>query len=185
MEIYLARHTKVAPERGICYGFTDVELAESQLHDIETSKNKLGNSFDAVYSSTLTRCRKLAAAVEQNHITDERLKELNFGDWEMMCWDKIPEKALLDWRNDFVNIACPNGEAFIDMKNRCVSFLDDLSKKDYKKVAIVTHGGFIRTALSYALKMPLEHSLALRIDYGSISKIEISDGKYSIHFMNL
>lgn len=148
------------------------------------SKEKLGSNFDAVYSSTLSRCRKLASTIAENHYTDERLKELNFGDWEMQWWDKIPAEELLPWRKDFVNLKCPNGESYQDMQNRCVSFLDELTKTQHKKIAIISHGGFIRTLLSHVLHSPLEKSFVLKIDYGSVSKLEFLNNQYSVEYIN-
>ncbi|MFB9080950.1 histidine phosphatase family protein [Flavobacterium procerum] len=42
---------------------------------------------------------------------DERLKEKNFGDWEMRKWD-IFRRTTQSWMEDFVTIPVSNGESF-------------------------------------------------------------------------
>jgi len=46
MEVYIIRHTKVAVENGICYGQTDVALADSFQEELAVLKSQLPNDFD-------------------------------------------------------------------------------------------------------------------------------------------
>ena len=83
MKITLIRHTRVAVETGICYGWSDVGVAPSFETEASRVKENISNErFDIVYSSPLSRCRKLAAFCGFHEpILDDRLKELNFGEW--------------------------------------------------------------------------------------------------------
>ena len=85
MEIYLVRHTKVAVPPGIVYGHTDVSLSDSFEEEAAVVRKKVeGICFDAVWSSPLSRCVRLANYCGFRNIqTDDRLKELNFGEWEL------------------------------------------------------------------------------------------------------
>ena len=61
MKLYLIRHTSVDVPQGTCYGQSNVPLKSSFEDEAEIVKKNLdGIAFDAVYSSPLSRCRKLA-----------------------------------------------------------------------------------------------------------------------------
>ena len=90
MEIYLVRHTTPNIEKGICYGQTDLDIAETFEDEAEKVITNLNNLKGAkVYSSPLIRCKKLAKKINTQVTEDERLKEINFGDWELIKWDDI------------------------------------------------------------------------------------------------
>ena len=92
MNLFAIRHTSVAVEPGICYGQTDVPVADSFIVEKEKLAAQLYNvEFDKIYSSPLSRCKLLAENLFQKEqiVFDERLKELNFGDWELKTWDAI------------------------------------------------------------------------------------------------
>ena len=58
MKITLIRHTRVAVETGICYGWSDVGVAPSFETEASRVKENISNEqFDIVYSSPLSRCR--------------------------------------------------------------------------------------------------------------------------------
>jgi len=91
MKLWLIRHTNVNVAPGICYGQTDVDVAETFENEAQVIKKQIENiEFDKVYSSPLIRCKKLAEYLFNTNIKyDTRLRELNFGEWEMQAWDKI------------------------------------------------------------------------------------------------
>ena len=103
MKITLIRHTRVAVETGICYGWSDVGVAPSFETEASRVKENISNQqFDIVYSSPLSRCRKLAAFCGFHEpILDDRLKELNFGEWEMKKWDDLTDPRLELWYKDW------------------------------------------------------------------------------------
>ena len=92
MEVILIRHTSVDVPRGTCYGWSDVPVRDTFEQEAEMMRRQLvayGN-IDAAYSSPLTRARKLATYCGfPDAILDERLKEMNMGDWEMCRYDDI------------------------------------------------------------------------------------------------
>lgn len=167
MEIYIVRHTAVAVQ-GICYGQTDVPLKDTFELEAEIVKNKLNNlSYDAVFSSPISRCAKLAkyCGYEKDMQLYDRLKELHFGDWEMQRWDDLDMK---EWENDWVNNPTPNGESFQQMYNRVTSFFDELKSKDYRSVLVFTHGGVINCARVYFGQTTLNSAFEKLADYGEI-----------------
>ncbi len=160
MEIYLIRHTSVAVEKGVCYGQKDVDLAESYPEELEEVKKQLeGIEFDAVYASPLTRTKKLATDIFGDKvIADERIMELNFGDWEGKFWDEIKDPLLPKWMEDFVNRKCSNGESFVMLRDRVLDFWKEVLLKDFRRIVIFTHGGVIRTIQATLNNIKLEDS---------------------------
>ena len=97
----MIRHTHVGVPKGTCYGWSDVPLADTfESEAMQTSKNLKeilsdGITPDVIYSSPLSRAMKLAAFCGyDNPVQDERLKEMNMGDWEMQKYDEIKDDAL-------------------------------------------------------------------------------------------
>jgi len=186
MEIYLIRHTTPNIEKGICYGQSDIPLADSFNTEAEKLLEHLPKDFDTVYSSSLSRCEKLAASITNSVKIDKRLCELNFGDWEMKKWDLVNQEELTHWMQDFVNVKVPNGENFIELNNRVNQFTDELLKTELSKLAVVTHAGVIRCFVARILEIPLNNAFKIPVDYSSVTKLNISgDGCYSsIEYLN-
>src|SRR6476660_8521231 len=100
MKLTLVRHTSLNISSNICYGQSDIDVSIKFDEELRVLREKLLNKeFDAIYSSPLQRCHKLALALstdetlnisERTIVLDERLKELYFGDWELSSWDDIP-----------------------------------------------------------------------------------------------
>jgi alpha-ribazole phosphatase len=149
MKLYCIRHTKVDVPAGICYGQSDVGLAESYPTErIAVLQQIPSVIFDRVYSSPLSRCRTLAHDLfpEYEITYDDRLRELHFGNWELQHWDDISQTdEAKAWFDDFVQVRCPGGESFMDQIERTQSFLNDLKAKSVDQVLVVSHGGILRS----------------------------------------
>jgi len=148
MIITAIRHTTVDVPSGVCYGITDVPLASTFRNELEPIRQMLkGQVFDAVFSSPLSRCTCLATEIFLEGLLriDQRLTELNFGDWEMMPWNTIfntSEGKI--WFQDYTLASCPNGESLIDLISRTKMFIDDLEEMKHDRIVLVTHAGVIR-----------------------------------------
>ena len=97
MQITLVRHTAVSPEwQVICYGNTDIPLADTFAEEAPRVAAQIDLSlYDRILSSPLSRALKLAqycVPQDTNIEVDDRLKEMNFGDWEGKHWDSILEE---------------------------------------------------------------------------------------------
>ncbi|MCD8318661.1 MAG: alpha-ribazole phosphatase [Paraprevotella sp.] len=178
MEIYLARHTSVDVPKGTCYGFTDVPLKPTFKREASATRLRLnGLTFDRVYTSPLSRAAKLAAYCgHPDAERDDRLKEMDMGEWEMQRFDDITDERLQQWYNDYLNQPAAGGESFRDLYARVASFLDDLRRKDYRRVGIFAHGGVLICARIYAGLVPLEEGFKNLTPYGGVVRICL-DGK--------
>ncbi|MDA6069385.1 alpha-ribazole phosphatase [Flavobacterium sp. AC] len=177
MEIYLVRHTETICEKGVCYGQSDVGLAEPFENIFENIVLQLPSEA-VIFSSPLKRCMILAEYIQKNiqansFEKDARLLEMNFGDWEMKNWNDIPPEQLNPWMEDFVNINALNGESFIELHKRAGDFLSQISKEITTPVVIVAHAGLIRSILCHHSSLPLKDAFKNKVDFGQVIKIEL------------
>lgn len=186
MEIYLIRHTKIIYPPNTCYGQSNLEVADSFEEEFNAIKNKLPDlSKFKFYSSPLKRCTKLASKLSsQNFSTDDRLKELNFGNWELKSWDQIDRATFDQWKQDYVNFKIPNGESLFQLSERSSKFFDYIKNQPDESIAIITHAGVIKTIVAHLLEMPLTKTVYINIDYGGITKITIDREITTINYIN-
>lgn len=178
MQIFVTRHTKVLAGRETCYGQTNVPLAETFIDEAAEIKAKLPNDFNAVFCSTLERCKMLATEMQLENVQhDDRLVEFNFGDWENKLWNDLDQTELNTWMQDFVNLPTPNGENVKALYERVTSFLEEMRSKKYEKVLLVTHAGVIRCIWSYLLEMPVKNMFKIPVGFGEIFIFNLGDEK--------
>lgn len=182
MEIYLIRHTTPDIEKGICYGQSDLDLVKNYNDEFDAVKSKIQNFKNyKVVSSPLKRCALLAKSFIEYVSYDDRLKELNFGDWELKAWNDIPEKELNPWMTDFVNVTIPNGESYTQLASRVNSFFEELlNSKGNQNLIIVTHAGPIRAFLSKLLEIPLKESFNIKINYGDVFQLKKENNTFKL-----
>jgi alpha-ribazole phosphatase len=176
MEIYLIRHTTPLVDRGICYGQTDLDVTDSFEAEASAIQPYIPLHIEAIHSSSLQRCSRLAATLFPSHTLHlhHALREIDCGDWEMKAWDDIPKHIATAWMSDFVNNPFPNGENYVQLYSRVTKLFSEIceAKKD---AAIVTHGGVIRSILSYITNTALSDSFtAFKIYYGCVVQITIT-----------
>jgi len=189
VELYLIRHPEVNLEKGICYGHAEVELRQpfSGLPDELIKKWALAKAV--IYSSPSKRCVQFGSPLAEKmgrdvlFFRDVRLKELNFGNWEMKRWDDIDPEELNKWMIDFVHEQVPGGESFIDLNKRVESFLGEhVVKKNNENdtILVVTHAGVIRSALCQLEGIPLENAFKIKVDFGSVTKVSLDPFKKKV-----
>jgi alpha-ribazole phosphatase len=188
MKLTLIRHTSLQVPPGVCYGQSDIDVAASFANEVAITKAKIaGMNFDAMYTSPLQRCHKLAQALNIGEaVHDARLKELHFGDWEMQAWDDIPRDYFDVWAQDYANLAPPNGETFGQLQQRALHFLEEIKLQHAgKHILIVTHGGLIRALLAHVLNMELKDLFRFNIDYASVTELDFKEKVPKINYVNL
>lgn len=173
MEIYLVRHTETVAPKGICYGQADVDIKEPYAPIFEEIKTQLPTNA-IVYSSPLIRCKKMAEFFSESIIFDARLKEMNFGNWELKAWNDIPLEEINPWMDNFVTVRVPNGESFEDLYQRAIEFYSELLQKKEDKMILFCHDGTIRSILSHYHQTQLKDAFSLySIKYGEVICLEL------------
>ncbi|MEL6559798.1 MAG: alpha-ribazole phosphatase family protein [Bacteroidota bacterium] len=176
MEICLIRHTTPAIEKGICYGQADLDLADTYPVELEKVRKQVHGEFDLIVSSPLKRCRILAEDLfsGQNIQYEDRIKEYDFGEWEMVPWNEMDKDLQEKWMANFVEIPAPGGESLMDMKNRIQEFVDELMVKDYKRIVFVTHSGVIRIISAIIEQTDLARCFDYQLSYGVVKTLTMS-----------
>jgi alpha-ribazole phosphatase len=106
-------------------------------------------------------------------VIDQRLLEMDFGDWEGKKWDDIPEHELNEWMQNYQEISPPGGESMNAIILRSKDFIDHIKGQNLNKVALITHAGIIRILLSQYQNIPAEKMFEIKIGFGEVLSIDI------------
>lgn len=169
IRLWLIRHLPPAVPSGVCYGQTDLLLQTPVAQELDTVSalcQQLPTGVP-VFTSPLARCLDLARVIDEQPVQDVRLKELNFGDWEMQPWEAIGPQALDAWANDLAGFRPPGGETGYELQHRVLDWLKEVSA-EYSEAVVVTHAGVIRALQAHQQVLPGSQWLTLRYDYGQI-----------------
>lgn len=178
MQIYLIRHTSPLIAKGICYGQSDIALVEESFEEEYAAIcSKIPEDIELFYTSPLRRCAILAKRLSTKVILDERLMELNFGDWELQSWNDLNQQDVMQWMANFVGNKVPNGENYLDLYERTSAFMEALPQEACSKIGIITHAGNIRSFISWILDLPLENSFRINLNYGAVVELDINKDK--------
>ncbi|MGY6648682.1 alpha-ribazole phosphatase [Wenyingzhuangia sp. IMCC45574] len=178
MIVYFVRHTTPNIEKGICYGQADIDLSDTFEDESNFLLQKLSHVTPSnVISSPLQRCTQLAKKLSANFSTDPNIKELDFGKWELKAWNDIPTDEIDPWMEDFVNVAVPKGESYLDLYARSIAFYNTLKTEN---TVIVSHAGVLRSVLAHITKTDLQDSFNFKLPYGTIVKIDTNTNEYEI-----
>lgn len=182
MNIYFIRHPKTVAPEGVCYGQTDLLPGEGELQKVvDGVGEKLSIPADAkFYSSPLQRCDLLAQALvnEQTVTHDDRLKEINFGSWEMTPWNAIPKSEQEAWSKDLLHSKAHGGESLTEMINRVRSFWNDIILTDSESIVVTCHAGILYSLLVILLDASPQKVFAMDIQYGEVLSVKLSSPEY-------
>ena len=156
MRLHLLRHTKPRIAEGLCYGQTDVDVNEADCAALARKSCSQLQPGLPVFSSPLQRCARLAKLLHAQPQFDDRLKELDFGAWEMQAWDAIPRHEIDAWAADPAGYQPGGKESAIDLAQRVISWLDDMRASDLPDAIVVTHAGVMRMLLGWQDTMVAE-----------------------------
>jgi alpha-ribazole phosphatase len=187
VDIYLIRHTKTDTINGLCYGQSNVALAETFVHESLVIHKKLPTLSPQclVFSSPLSRCLRLAESFQRKIIIDDRLQEVNFGDWEGNRFDEINQQTLLYWTENFVTKSPPNGESFSELCHRVGNFWNELvATLPADQILLLTHAGVIRALLANVLQLPPVNAFKIQVDAGSVHKLRHLNDYTYIDYIN-
>ncbi|TXH63834.1 MAG: histidine phosphatase [Tolumonas sp.] len=179
--IDLLRHGTIAGDPGL-YGHTDIPVSESGWQQMQQSVN-VDLQYQQVVSSPLQRCLRFAKDYSRRHTlqlhTEPLLQEMNFGEWDGRTFDQLQDRwAELEafWQTPAL-ITPPGGESLAVFKERVnQGWLQLLQQCRGSQTLVVTHAGVIRMILGQLLCVDWQSAAyyqQLRIDYGSITRIQI------------
>ena len=136
--IYFVHGTTTDNAEKLCSGWKEAmlnELGKEQANNLGNVSRERGDSFDIMFTSDLKRAIESSniAFPDINKITDNRLRECNYGDLDGK------HKSLVIYE-DHINNPFPNGESLKDVEKRMREFVEYL-KENYsgKTIGIVAH----------------------------------------------
>lgn len=173
--IWLVRHGQTdANLLGRYQGHLDLPLNETGREQVlvmgaqlrEELQTRGITSVQALYSSDLIRTRQTAQAAADSLgmevLPDERLREINMGDWEGAYFTEIRERfpEVVERRyDDPMHFAPPNGETTFDVAKRMWPALDEYAARrqgDDDPIVVVSHGMAIATVICRIRGMSLD-----------------------------
>jgi alpha-ribazole phosphatase len=185
MDVYLIRHSRPLVEPGTCYGRTDLPVHPAAFFDTVESVRRRIPVVERWYTSPLSRCTALAQALTEQPVADRRLLDLDFGYWEGQLWDQLDPVAVQAWTADCVHHGPPGGESYRDVHLRVWSFIGDLLQHPAPTIGIVTHATVMRSAISWALGLPLENSLRITLNFGAVVALRLEDDEHRNELVSL
>ena len=178
----LLRHgdTCLSPEHRFS-GLRDLPLSDSGTRQARAAASRLaaGTRIDAVVSSPLRRAAATAAIAAGElgltAVTDDDLRETDFGDWEGFTLAEIQQRwpaAVAAWQHN-PEQAPPGGESFADTAHRVHRACDRLLRDHSgQTVLVVSHITPIKILLCRALGVPLGTMYRLYLGSACINEIQ-------------
>ena len=181
-QLILARHGDTGSRYASCYlGSTDVPLSDEGHRQAEAMGSLLASCQpDHLMVSPMLRARQTAEPASLAYKLEENLREVDFGRWEGCRFDQISSSITAEeldrWACFDMEFNFPDGENLGQYVQRVIEATDRLVQMDGETVFVIAHGGGIRTMLCHLLGLPHARMMAFRIDYASLTTVNISDG---------
>ena len=181
--IVFARHGETEANRQrLALGRADPALTERGEQQAAALAARLGDlEIATVFTSPLQRARQtaapIAAATGAELVVDDRLLELDYGEWDGKKFPDLPPASLAQWRTD-PTFAPPGGESLRAVSARVSAFCAELI--DGPTVVAVSHVSPIKAAVSWALGAGEELGWRMFLDLASITRIAGGDGQGSL-----
>jgi alpha-ribazole phosphatase len=192
--ILLVRHAQpTADVRDRCYGTLDVGLSARGREQAQFLVGMLEQvPLAAVYTSPSRRAFATAAPAAQAHaltpIVDERLRELDFGDFEGRTYGEIERshpEIYRQWMDTPTLVQFPGGESYSQLRARALAAIDTIRARHLGETAAVfSHSGVVRTILADCLSMPAEAIFRLDQSHGAISIIDWINATPLVRLLN-
>jgi broad specificity phosphatase PhoE len=175
--LHIVRHGRTSVNaRGLLLGHADPPLDETgrkQAVAVARAIERPGR----VIASPLRRAQETAAAFGVPVETDERWIELDYGEWDGTPLLDVPLETWAAWRAD-TSFRPPGGETLLELGERVRSACADLAKAaSNESIVVVTHVSPIKAAVAWALGAGDELAWRLFVAPGSISRVEVRDGR--------
>ncbi len=176
--LYLVRHSETVAPAGAFVGSTDVDVTAPGLRALDRLAPLLpgGPCFCSPMLRTrraLDRLRRSGTCMQA--IFDDRLREIDFGRWELKTFAEIADSDgdLVDGWAAYDGFTFPGGEAVASFAGRVEEMLALFRDHPAPDLVVITHGGVIRTLICLALGLPVRHYLLFGVRPASLCQLEL------------
>ncbi|KPF46778.1 histidine phosphatase family protein [Rhizobium sp. AAP43] len=154
-------------------GLKLAQILGTQAEDFDYVSSPLGRTRD-----TMERLRSAMGLEPQNYRTDDRLKEVSFGDWEgstlpelaLKTPERVEERAQHKW--DFIPPG-EDAESYEILSWRIGAWMNSVERP----TVCVSHGGVIRCCFRLVGGMCKDKACDINIPQDRILKIERDEGR--------
>lgn len=183
IRLILARHGETLPNRrGVLLGRDDPGLTEhgqAQARALAAWVAERGPT--RVISSPLTRCRDTASVIADacslDVATDQRLIEVDYGEWEGRAFADVPDDASACWRSD-ARFRPPGGESLADVQGRVGDWCRELAASDEEATLVaVSHVSPIKAAVVWALGAEPEAAWRMWVEVASVTRLGLGSDR--------
>ncbi len=194
MEIYIVRHGEtVWNKAGKLQGSTDIELSDAGRELARITGEALRDTrIDKIYSSPLKRAYETACLIRGDRdipvITDDRIKELCFGNLEGQVMSDMKEDPNSHFQNFFEAphkyIPDEKGESLQDLCKRTAKFMEEViltQANMCERIVIVGHGAMNKAIMCHVKKHGID-----KLWSGGLQKncnviiVDYTDGEFTV-----
>ena len=181
---YFLRHGKPVSTGILTGSRTNVAVSETGLAAMELALSNIAQ-LDACISSPMLRCLRFANQLSQQLnitlTTDERLQEMDFGDWDGRAYDWLWENSQNPSIGEFWQAPWqhtpPNGESLDAFRARVRNWWkEELLTRQTTHNLVVTHAGVIKQILAEVLALPFDSAISincLEVGYAKLAVVEV------------
>jgi broad specificity phosphatase PhoE len=129
-----------------------------------------------VLTSPLRRARDTASPIAAERgapvEVDERLIEIDYGDWEGQPFATLDATVVARWRSD-PDLAPPGGESLAAVAGRVAAFCEEWLRVESAGVIVaVSHVSPIKAAVTWTLGVSPELAWRMRLDVASLTRVD-------------
>jgi 2,3-bisphosphoglycerate-dependent phosphoglycerate mutase len=170
-------------------GQLDVPLnAIGQAQALAASKILSGETFDAIYSSDLSRARQtaqeIAKVLSMDIVQEKDLRERHYGIFEKLTYAEVKVRYPEDYARFEARdpeYAFRTGEALKDFSARSISILTRIVETNPgKNVLVFTHGGVLDMLYRFVTRLSLSAERKFGIPNAGLNRIEVSPAGWQI-----
>lgn len=190
MKLCIVRHGETAwNAEGRVQGQLDIPLSDAGRAQARALAQALAHErFDAVYASDLARVRETAqptvALLGKEVLYSERLRERHYGIFQGVTYAEARER----FAADFVRFKAKDpdydfrtGESLRGFERRCLSFFEDLLRREKgRSVLVFTHGGVLEILYRHATGRGLSTPRDFEIPNAALNRLEHAAGAWKV-----
>ncbi len=161
---------------------SQVSLSEEGRRQAQALGSRLAREeLSLVQASPRDRAMETAQAIARAASVSleqvDALDELDMGEWTGKSFDELSVDARWQaWNGRRSSARPPEGESMLEAQARIIGHIQHLAAGHPNgRIALVSHGDVIRSALLYLLMMPIDAYDRIEIDPASISTVVVGN----------